>query len=100
MSETVYISIGNSDDKLTQREWAEFVGVVEEALDDVYIKKHGSWFSRPDASWQNACWCIELEAVAGLKDSLQTELEQIAREFRQDSIAWAEAITTFLGAEQ
>ncbi|MEK8108675.1 hypothetical protein NKG94_34580 [Micromonospora sp. M12] len=52
---------------------------------------------RSGVEWQNACWCAEIrtERIAILKDKLRL----LAREFRQDSIAWAVAPTTeFLGA--
>jgi hypothetical protein len=39
----VYVSIGNSDDKLTQREWSMFCLAVDEALS--LTPKHGVWFS-------------------------------------------------------
>ena len=87
----VYISIGNSDDKLTQAQWCEFVQTVEESLESYPL--HGVWFSRPDARWQNACWCAEIPAIA---PDLRRELRQIAAEFNQDSITWAEARTEFL----
>lgn len=38
----VYVSIGNSDDKLTQESWADFIEAVD---DNLPIKRHGVWFS-------------------------------------------------------
>jgi hypothetical protein len=89
---TVYISIGNSDDKLTQQRWADFVTRTHLVLDRYASTMHGSWFSGPAAPWQNACWCVELvdAIVPGAKD----ELRLLAREFGQDSIAWAVAPET------
>ena len=91
----VYVSVGNSDDKLSQRQWSDFV-------DEVHVlllnrgKLHGAWFSASHSEWQNACWCVELvqPVVAGL----QKTLVKLAEKYRQDSIAWAEApVTRFLG---
>ena len=31
-TKTIYVAIGNSDDKLTQREWFDFVGDVDGTL--------------------------------------------------------------------
>ena len=91
---TVYISIGNSDDKLTQADWSRFVHLVDELLDSRLISVHGRWFSSPRSPYQNACWCIEKEK----EPILRRELGDLARQFRQDSIAWAEAPTTdFIG---
>jgi len=91
---TFYISIGNSDDKLTQKEWAEFVGDVDMAIVEAEPILHGRWFSRSDSPWQNACWCIQLSSGV---DKLRRRLGDLAHKYRQDSVAWAEApVTEFL----
>jgi hypothetical protein len=95
---TAYVSIGNSDDKLTQREWSAFLLRTHLLLDHHASTMHGAWYSGPGVEWQNACWCIEIhEDVA---PTVKGMLARLAREFRQDSIAWAEAQTTFIGAAQ
>jgi hypothetical protein len=107
----VYISIGNSDDKLTQAQWCEFTQSVDELLTACNI--HGRWFAAPDTPWQNACWCIEFDPIQLYSNSpefcdwdgvwrihtqstrtvyahLQRELRRLAKRYLQDSIAWAE----------
>lgn len=96
MSLTAYVSIGNSDDKLSQRQWCEFVNTVEEAFDEERWRVHGAWFSRPDAAWQNACWCIELLGNTRSYFRLRRELREIAATFNQDSITFAKAEVEFL----
>ena len=93
---TVYVSIGNSDDKLTQLEWHTFHEDVEELVEFAAAKVHGHWLSLPTAAWQNACWCVELHADDA--DNLKRDLAVVADRWRQDSIAWAEAQTTFIEA--
>ena len=94
----VYISIGNSDDKLSQAEWANFVREVEEEIDSRTVGVHGRWFSSPRSPFQNACWCIELDHVKAAW--IRRELARLARVYRQDSIAWAEApATEFISPE-
>lgn len=101
----VYISIGNSDDKLTQAEWAQYFSAVARTIQAPHFKGtpqarqvHGQWVSEPASAWQNACWCVEIEE-AGAKD-LRFLLIGLAKTFRQDSIAWAEVKDTeFLGAD-
>jgi hypothetical protein len=97
----VYISIGNSDDKLTQRDWSTFLVETDIVLADrevrrdaayQVLRRHGNWRSLPDDPWQNACWCVEVEDNA--KEELQDELRQIAQSYGQDSIAWAECPKT------
>ncbi len=86
---TVYISIGNSDDKLVQREWAGFYRRTNLALRDFAQAVYGQWVSEPASAWQNACWCVTVDPRRA--GDLKVELRKIAGEYRQDSIAWAEA---------
>lgn len=88
----VYISIGNSDDKLTQAEWSQYV--VEIIARVVSIgHTHGAWFSLPHTAYQNACWCVEFDSAEGLVEGREVATE-IREKFRQDSIAWAEVPAT------
>lgn len=91
---TVYISIGNSDDRLTQAEWSHFVADVNGVVRGYASVVHGQWFSLPDAPWQNACWCVEVSDKAAM--FLRDALRNSAKAYRQDSIAWAAAETEFL----
>lgn len=96
---TVYISIGNSDDKLTQNEWSHFYASVEQIVRDHVECVYGRWLSEPSDPWQNACWCVEVEpdvAANEMRDRLRREVVA----WRQDSIAWAEAPETeFIGVD-
>jgi len=97
MNKTVYISIGNSDDKLTQREWAGFVEEVRQGIRNLAYPMHGEWFSANESPYQNACWCVEVRPV--MVDRLKERMGSIAKAYRQGSIAWAEANTEFLAPE-
>jgi hypothetical protein len=94
----VYISIGNSDDKLLQREWAAYAGGVLGAVRQAEANgatTHGSWTSLPFSAFQNACWCVEIRPEDA--EALKAELRDLADIYRQDSVAWAEApVTEFL----
>lgn len=95
---TVYVGIGNSDDKLTQEEWSEFVSLVQAMIRNLAAHQHGEYFSVPSAKWQNACWCLEFrEEMIGFA---QARLAQLARRFRQDWIAWAPAQTIMIYPEE
>lgn len=91
---TIYVSIGNSDDKLTQRRWRDFWRACNSAIRQHAVRVHGEWYSGPVSEWQNACWCVEVHVadVSGLK----AILAGYAAAFGQDSIAWATAETEFL----
>lgn len=92
---TIYISIGNSDDKLSQEEWADFVIDVGDIVRNLAWRTHGQWFSAPAAPWQNACWCVEVRPV--MVDRLRQALARMAGRYQQESIAWAEASVSFIG---
>src|SRR5690348_9382101 len=96
---TVYVSIGNSDDKLTQGRWADFVREVWHVLMNRSVKVHGAWFSAPDSPYQNACWCVEFLSGTSFDPNYklaQGNLAKLAHVYGQDSIAWAVATTEFI----
>lgn len=96
---TVYATIGNSDDKLSQREWAAFVADVRRVLAEEAETTHGEWFSAPDTPWQNACWCVEIPAYRLAR--ARHRVGKLAPVYRQESIAWAEvAAVEMLGVAQ
>jgi hypothetical protein len=88
----VYVSIGNSDGKLTPLRWAAFIEDVRAQI--LTWEVHGEWYSLPNSRWVNACWCIEISE----KDAqhVRNQLRELAGEYNQDSIAWAEVPTTTL----
>lgn len=86
-----YVSVGNSDDKLTQRRWHELILTLDAVLMDAGAKFHDSYFSAPSAPWQNVCWCIELDRGA---PALKRRLSALAAEYGQDAIAWAQVLRT------
>lgn len=91
---TVYVSIGNSDDKLTQQRWARFVDTTINVIRRHATQIYGEWLSLPNSPWQNACVCFEI--ADELKDLLVRELNSLRIAYDQDSIAWAAATTTFI----
>jgi hypothetical protein len=92
---TVYISIGNSDDKLSQADWSLFVANVHHLLSCSVTATHGEWYSLPGAPFQNACFCVEFSSQEQV-ESVKSALAGWAKSYRQESIAWADAETTFI----
>ncbi len=90
-----YISFGNSDDKLSQREWSAFVDDLRHEIASEHCQVHGEWFSYPAAPWQNGAFCIDAPIDSA---SLKRHLSAIAGRYKQDSIAYLEGATEFLGA--
>lgn len=91
---SIAIQIGNSDDKLEQREWAAFVASVQGAVEQAASEIHFVGASGATAPWQNAAWIFECDgrAVAVLRE----RLKEMREHWRQDSIAWTEGETRFI----
>lgn len=95
----VYISIGNSDDKLSQMQWGKFYRKVDLTIQgyrNVGLLIHGRWVSQSTDYWQNACWCIDTFGTSGRfsLDALKDALRELAGQFNQHSIAWAPVTET------
>lgn len=91
---TAYISIGNSDDKLSQAEWSTFSQRVRITVQARASAIHGEWYSLPDSAWQNMCICAEFSDPD--LPYIRRELADLRGAWKQDSVAWAEATTEFL----
>jgi hypothetical protein len=91
---TIVIQIGNSDDKLSQKEWSDFVADVKTVLDRFEAKIHFFGGSPNWESWQNCAWVAEInESLCfGLKDHLIF----LRKKYRQASIAWNMGNTEFV----
>ena len=92
-----FIGIGNSDNHLSQADWATFIDDI-----DILVKPfriHGRWFSAPDSAFQNAAWCIEFEHhPSDAIDALRPCLALLAKRYQQDSIALTCGRPEFIGA--
>jgi len=89
---TATICIGNSDNKLTQAEWAEFFNSVKwqisRSADSIFF----SGCSNPDSIYQNACWVFSITTM----DTLRLVLKSIKQKYKQDSIALVVGETEFI----
>lgn len=93
-ADCIYIGIGNSDDKLSQKEWAGFARETAEVCASM-SKVFGLWFSEPSSQYQNACICIQIPKPAKER-WLRSQLQEIAKRYDQNSISWARARTEFV----
>jgi nitrate/TMAO reductase-like tetraheme cytochrome c subunit len=92
---TVVIQIGNSDDKLSQREWKDFCNYIHKLVEEYSNQIHFSAPSVGWADWQNCAWVFTM-SNKNIR-SLKINLEDVRIMFRQDSIAWTEGKTELLG---
>lgn len=93
---TITVQIGNSDDKLTQAEWSEFVNKVDRAIALANGRIHFMGGSYNDAPWQNFCWVFNLRDDNREDGTLFRHLKLIRKAFKQDSLAWTEGDTLFV----
>lgn len=93
---TVTVQIGNSDDKLTQARWSIFFAITDEAIRSRAKTVYFGGASHPAAAWQNAAWVFDAEEENLVL--LRRELARICQNFNQDSIAWTQGDTEFVGA--
>lgn len=93
---TVTIQIGNSDNKLPQNVWADFIEytakVCRPTLQHPQVHTHFEGGSSYDKKWQNSCWV--LVCPDDYINVLRTHLGKAAAKFNQDSIAMSVADST------
>lgn len=91
---TAVVQIGNSDDRLTQHRWAQFIERIDAAIGLWRHNTHFHGYPPGNAPWQNACWvfAINPDGVAPLRD----DLARYARDFGQESIALTLGETVFV----
>lgn len=87
---TVYASIGNTDNKLTQQEWSRFVFEFQQCMTAFARDVYGVWLSESSSSYQNACIAIQTNEP----DNLRVALAMLAHTYQQDSIAFATVART------
>lgn len=89
-------NIGNSDDKLTQKEWSAFVSAIEDIVRAYHGFIHFCAGSDSRLPWQNFCWVFEIEDDDILCDALKEQFTRTRIKFRQDSLVWTEGSRQFI----
>lgn len=89
VTRTVYVAVGNSDDRLSQELWAKFVHLVIRTIESYAQRMHGVWFSAPDSPFQNACVCLQLSSATA-REELRAKLTRLRVTYGQDAVAWTE----------
>lgn len=79
-----YVSIDNSDDKLSQGEWHSFCTTLEDVIHNYSTWIYGKWYSASNSIWQNMCISFEIEEMM---NTFKERLGILASRYRQDAIA-------------
>ena len=94
---TIHVAIGNSDNKLTQREWAGYWYDANACVEAAAIEIYGVWASSPTSQYQNAAWSFK-PLNDDYRQRLRDRLADLAEQYEQDSIAWNESVTELITA--
>lgn len=91
---TITVQIGNSDDKLTQKQWAEFVSNTIYWITKFCSEIHFSSGSPSNSPWQNYSITFEIDdsKIVWVKENLI----ELRKKYNQNSIAWMECNTDFI----
>jgi len=91
---TITIQIGNTDNKLTQQAWSEYVEEVGDICKEFSTETH--FFGGPNnwERWQNVAWIFEM--CPNRVNQLSSQLEICRRRYLQDSIALTAGETSFV----
>lgn len=92
-TKTIAIQIGNSDDKLTQKQWSKFCEHLVANCED-WGDIHFAGGSPTTTQWQN--FCVVVECSTHNVTKLHSDVVQLRRENNQQSVAWLEGETVFI----
>ena len=94
---TIVIAIGNSDDKLTQKDWARYCLEIEIFVQRYAVHTFAQCYALPNQQYQNAVFIFA--APDDTLTYMKSRLAIIADHFQQDSIAWVDGITEMIHAK-
>lgn len=98
---TYIVQIGNSDNKLPQAIWAQFINELADILAKFQARIHFFGHSAPQAPWQNCCAVFDdpLERDELVSQALlEVTFADLAWRYDQDSIALTIGSTQFIEA--
>lgn len=91
---TVVICIGNSDNKLSQQNWSDFVSCIDKVVIIYSNVVHFSGGPATDKPYQNYAWIIDIDDNASYM--LKDLLERYRKRFGQESIVWMVGNSEFI----
>lgn len=85
----VTVTIGNSDDGLSQYRWSAFIRELGMTIASKADTIDFAGFPPADKPWQNACWVFEINQQRC--DELRVALAGLAKDYEQDAITWIQS---------
>lgn len=80
---TLLIVVGNSDNKLSQIDWSDFVGDIRNAIEKTDATVHFFGGASTWEQWQNVAWVIDAKQES--IDWLLFHIKEIRERHQQDS---------------
>ena len=90
------LMIGNTDNKLTQQEWADFVDDFVRKVRSSCTNVHFTGAPPTNSPFQNYCMVISMDGTNSSYNLLMQELTEIREKYRQNSVAVLEGKTRFI----
>lgn len=84
---TAYMTIGNSDNRLTQGQWSQYCAAAHALVHFHHVDVFFVGYSAPFSQYQNACFSFTYRAA--VEDELRKEIAELAFRFNQNNIALA-----------
>jgi hypothetical protein len=108
LNRTAFIILGNSDNKLTQEQWADactdLANLPRNISEDweIDIQVQGVWYSLPNSPFQNMCICFSVSILRVdeklFMKFLRSWIRSLAAYTNQDSVAFSyDDCVEFLG---
>lgn len=91
---TVTICIGNTDNKLSQGEFAHFVEGMKQAIEAIVWQVHFFGGTTTFDPWQTVCWVVEVDEQR--LGELKSAVTKIRNSFQQHSAALTVGKTEFI----
>lgn len=95
---SVCVTIGNSDDKLSQLDWSNFTYLVDHHVENTAWEIHFRGFTPSQSRYQTAAWTFTIRKQE--TPTLRAGLAMLADKFKQDSIAWMSGPVEFIKPEE
>jgi len=89
---TITVQIGNSDNKLSQKQWHNFVKEVRTFIESRADEVHFFGGSSNWELWQNVTIIFNIKE----SENLKSLISQISKNYLQDAVAWTEGVTEFI----
>lgn len=83
---TIIVQIGNTDNKLSQQDWAKFCNEIHLGIMSLSGEIHFSAPSVGWADWQNSAWIFSVEDH--IVEFIKLSFISIRKKYLQDSLAW------------